>query len=55
MRASANVDITAKSRKQAPTGMAMQNIDVAASVTDPAYRGEIKVVMVNRGPRDFKV
>ena len=73
MRASANVDITAKSRKQVPTGLAalappgtyirvaprsglaMQDIDVAAGVIDPDYRGEIKIVLVNHGPRDFKV
>ena len=73
MHAAADVNITAKSRKPAPTGLAalappgtyirvaprsglaMQHIDVAAGVIDPEYCGEIKIVLVNRGPRDFKV
>ena len=73
MHASADVNITAKSRKPVPTGvaalappgtclrvaprsgLAMQSIDVAAGVIDPDYRGEIKIVLVNHGPRDFKV
>ena len=73
VHASADVSITAKSRKLAPTGLAalappgtyirvaprsglaLKNVDVAAGVVDPDYRGEIRVVLVNHGSGIFRV
>ena len=37
------------------SGLALKDIDVAAGVIDPDYRGEIKVVLVNNGVGCFKV
>ena len=35
------------------SGLALKGIDVAAGVVDPDYRGEIKAILVNNGPRPF--
>ena len=37
------------------SGLALKNVDVAAGVIDPDYRGEIKVVLVNHGTGCFRV
>ena len=37
------------------SGLALLNIDVAAGVIDPDYRGEIMVVLVNHGSGSFRV
>ena len=37
------------------SGLALKNVDVAAGVIDPDYRGEIKVVLVNHGSGIFQV
>ena len=35
--------------------MALKGIDIAAGVIDPDYRGELKVIMVNSGPKTYVV
>ena len=37
------------------SGLALKNVDVAAGVIDPDYRGEIRVVLVNHGSEIFRV
>ena len=37
------------------SGLALKNVDVAAGVVDPDYRGEIRVVLVNHGSEIFQV
>ena len=35
--------------------MALKGIDIAAGVIDPDYRGELKVIMINTGPKAYVV